>query len=212
MPCPTAISCGDNFITNSKLEILNRGLLFDGFNRLTKLVYRYRKHNGEWSSAVEREIFERSPAAAVLPYDPIQDAVVMVEQFRPGAYLGSENAWQLEPIAGICDEGETPEETVRREAIEEAGCALGELVSICDYMVSPGCVNETVAVFCAKVDASAVANRGGNAMEHEETEVQIVDFNTCMQCLNEGKFGYALTIIALQWLALHREALRENWR
>ena len=120
-----------------------------------------------------------------------------------GEYVGPE---------GIEPRNYKPQINGDREAIEEAGCALGELVSICDYMVSPGCVNETVAVFCAKVDASAVANRGGNAMEHEETEVQIVDFNTCMQSLNEGKFGYALTIIALQWLALHREVLRENWR
>ena len=79
IPRATAISCGDNFVTKSKLEILNRELLFDGFNRLTKLVYRYRKHNGEWSSAVEREISERSPAAVVLPNDPIQHAAAMVE-------------------------------------------------------------------------------------------------------------------------------------
>jgi ADP-ribose pyrophosphatase len=132
MPCPTAISCGDNFVTNSRLEIFNRELLFDGFNRLTKLVYRYRRHNGKWSGAVEREIFERGPAAVVLPCDPNHDPVVMVEQFRPGAYLGGENAWQLEPIAGICDDGESQEETVQREVVEEAGCVLGELVSTCD--------------------------------------------------------------------------------
>jgi ADP-ribose pyrophosphatase len=198
-------------MTNSKLEILNRELLFDGFNRLTKLVYRYRRHNGEWSGAVEREIFERAPAAAVLPFDPAQDAVVMVEQFRPGAYLSGESAWQLEPIAGICDNGEVPEETAQREAIEEAGCTLGELVPICDYIASPGCVNEKVSVFCAKVDISTVPNWGGNVVEHEETKVHIVDFKTCMRYLNEGNFGYALTIIALQWLALNRDALREDW-
>ena len=56
----------------------------------------------------------------------------MVEQFRPGAYLGGENAWQLEPIAGICDDGESQEETVQREVVEEAGCVLGEFVSTCD--------------------------------------------------------------------------------
>jgi ADP-ribose pyrophosphatase len=56
----------------------------------------------------------------------------MVERFRPSAYLSGESAWPLEPIAGICDKGEVPEETARREAIEEAGCTLGELIPICD--------------------------------------------------------------------------------
>jgi ADP-ribose pyrophosphatase len=132
----------------------------------------------------------------------------MVEQFRPRAYLSNENAWQLEPITGICDADEVPEETVRREAIEEAGCALGILVPICKYIASPGCVNEKSPYFARKL----TFNSRSNVDEHEETKVYIVDFKTCMQCLNEGKFGYALTITALQWLVLHREALREDWR
>ena len=74
----------------------------------------YRKCNGDWSVPLEREIFQRGPAAAILPYDPVRDAIVMVEQFRPDALLSGENPWQVEPIAGICDVGETPEATVRR--------------------------------------------------------------------------------------------------
>ena len=72
-------------------EILDRSVLYDGFNRLTRLLYRYRKYDGGWSAPLEREIFQRGPAAAILPYDPVRDAIVMVEQFRPGALLSGEN-------------------------------------------------------------------------------------------------------------------------
>jgi ADP-ribose pyrophosphatase len=105
----------------------------------------------------------------------------MVEQFRPGAYLSGESAWQLEPIAGICDKGEVPAETAQREAIEEAGCTLGELVPICDYTNGPSCMNEKVSVFGAKVDISTVPNWDENVVEHEETKVNIVYFKTCMR-------------------------------
>ena len=124
---------------------------------------------------MEREIFQRDPAAAILPYDPVRDAIVMVEQFRPGALLSGENPWQVEPIAGICDVGETPEATVRREAIEEAGCTLGHIVPACAYLVSPGCIDEKVYVFCGSVDSSTIGTVGGMETENEETIVHVLD-------------------------------------
>ena len=139
-------------------EILDRSVLYDGFNRLTRLLYRYRKCDGDWSTPLEREIFQRGPAAAILPYDPVRDTIVMVEQFRPGALLSGENPWQVEPIAGICDVGETPEATVRREAMEEAGCTLAHIVPACAYLVSPGCVDEKVSVFCSSATAQRLVN------------------------------------------------------
>lgn len=161
---------------------------------------------------MDREVFERGTAAAVLPYDPVQDKVLMIEQFRPGAYLADDNAWQLEPVAGLCDPGETPEMTARREAIEEAKCDVTTMVSICDYHVSPGCVNELVSLYCGKADLSSPALIAGEAAEDEETEIHVLDFARVMESLQKGEFRYALTIIALQWLAMHRDELRAAWK
>ena len=136
----------------------------------------------------------------------------MVEQFRPGALLSEENPWQVEPIAGICDAGEAPEATVRRGALEEAGCTLGDIVPACAYLVSPGCADEKVSVFCAAVDSTRIAKLGGMDAEHEETLLHVMDFANCLEGLREQRFSYALTIVALQWLALHREELRQAWR
>ena len=105
----------------------------EGFNRLTELTYRFRRLDGKWSEAVTREIFERGLAGAVLPYDPVLDRVVLVRQFRPGALLANASGCEMEPIAGICEDGESPQATVEGEAMEEAGCRFEALKDICVY-------------------------------------------------------------------------------
>ena len=191
--------------------ILRSMPLYKGFNRLTELTYRFRRLDGKWSEAITREIFERGLAGAVLPYDPVLDRVVLVRQFRPGALLANASGWEMEPIAGICEDGESPQATVEREAMVEAGCRFDALEDICVYNVSPGCVNEAVAVFFGCVDSQSVDASGGDTAEHEETEVCVVDFDAFKADLDGGKFTYALTIIAAQWLVLNREMLREKW-
>ena len=78
-----------------------------------------------------RELFERGHAAAVLPYDPVTDRVLMIEQFRIGALAAPGGPWLLEIVAGVIDPGEIPEEVVRRETVEETGCHLQKVVPIC---------------------------------------------------------------------------------
>ncbi|MFZ6044187.1 NUDIX domain-containing protein, partial [Vibrio natriegens] len=88
---------------------------------------------GGWSAPMDREMFERGHAAALLPYDPATDSVVMVEQFRIGALAAECTPWQLEIVAGIIEPGESADEVVRREAVEEAGLEVGELHKITRY-------------------------------------------------------------------------------
>ncbi|VED33490.1 ADP-ribose pyrophosphatase [Escherichia coli] len=73
------------------------------------------------SHEVRREIFERGHAAVLLPFDPVRDEVVLIEQIRIAAYDTSETPWLLEMVAGMIEEGESVEDVARREAIEEAG-------------------------------------------------------------------------------------------
>jgi ADP-ribose pyrophosphatase len=87
--------------------------------------FRHRLFNGEMSGEVRREIFERGHAAVLLPFDPVRDEVVLVEQIRIAAFDTSESPWLLEMVAGMIEEGESVEDVVRREAVEEAGLTVG---------------------------------------------------------------------------------------
>ena len=60
-------------------------MLYKGFFKLTEVVLRHDLFEGGESPELRRELLDRHQAAAVLPYDPVRDEVVLIEQFRIGA-------------------------------------------------------------------------------------------------------------------------------
>jgi ADP-ribose pyrophosphatase len=199
-------------LSASDVELISRETLFERYSRLHVLHLRHRLFRGGWSREVEREVFERKNAAAVLPYDPVRDEVVLVEQFRPGAYAARLDCFQLEPVAGAIEPGQDPLEVARREAQEEAGCEILAFEPIGTYTVSPGYSTEIVFAWCGRVDVRGVGGVHGQAHEDEDIRVHVLPFDAAMRRLAAGEFQYALTIIALQWLALSRDRLRTLWR
>ena len=160
-------------MTDSRVHILDKTVCYDGFFRIERYRLRHQLFRGGWSREITRELFERGHAAAVLPYDPLLDAVVLIEQFRIGALETPGDPWLLEIVAGVIDKpDETPEDVVRREAVEEANCVIQDIVHICDYFVSPGGTSECISLFCGKVDAAGVGGvwwsrgRGGRYPRH----------------------------------------------
>ncbi|MEN9461500.1 MAG: ADP-ribose pyrophosphatase [Pseudomonadota bacterium] len=195
-----------------KVELLQKLTAFDGYFKIVRYHLRHRLFAGGWSGEVVREVFERGHAAAVLPYDPVRDEVVLIEQFRAGAYAAhSENPWLLEVVAGIMEVGETPEQVAIREAQEEAGCVISDLIPMYQFLVSPGGTSETTAIFCGRVSTQGVGGIHGLVEENEDIQVHVVKFSEALKMLAEGKIRSAPPIIALQWLALHREDVRKQW-
>ena len=194
------------------IEILEKTLRYKGFFEINRYRFRHRLFAGGWSGEVEREVFERGHAVAVLPYDPDADTVVLIEQFRIGALVGGLEPWQIEIVAGIIEEGEAPEDVARRESQEEAGAAIGTLIPISRYMVSPGGASESVQVYCGRVDSKGLGGIHGLPEENEDIRVEVQSFAAAMVALDAGKITNAVTIIALQWLALNRVRVREMWR
>ena len=135
------------------VEILRRERGFQGFYRLDVLTLRHRLFAGGWGPELRRELFVRPDAVCVLPYDPWQDRVVLVEQMRVGALDKRGSPWMLELVAGLFDEGESAEEVAHREAEEEAGLRLLNLTPITRYFPSPGGSDEQVYLYCATVDS-----------------------------------------------------------
>jgi ADP-ribose pyrophosphatase len=194
-----------------KYEIIEREVRYQGFFRLERYRLRHELFSGGMSRVLTRELFERGHAAAVLPYDPERDAVVLIEQFRIGALDDAHGPWLLEIVAGVTEAGEGTEDLVRREAVEEAGCALQELQPICEFLVSPGGTSERISLFCGRVDSTTVNGMHGVHEEGEDIMVHVLPLQEALRAVTQGRIRSASPIIALQWLALHRDEVRALW-
>lgn len=183
--------------------------VFEGFFTLRRLTVRHKRFAGG-DMTVTRELFVRGPAVCVLLYDPQRDRVVMVEQFRIGA-LGHRNGpWMLELVAGIIEPAETPEAVARREAEEESGVALGDLIPITRYLPSPGGSNEEIHLFCAFVDSENAGGLHGLESEGEDIKVHVLPCEQLFAMVKTGQIDNAATIIALQWLQLNQAELKQR--
>ncbi|MFB5745337.1 ADP-ribose diphosphatase [Cedecea sp. S5-13] len=193
------------------VEIIARETLYRGFFSLDLYRFRHRLFNGEMSGEVRREIFERGHAAVLLPYDPVRDEVVLVEQIRIAAWDSSETPWLLEMVAGMIEEGESVEDVARREAVEEAGLVVGRTKPVLSYLASPGGTSERLSILVGEVDATKAKGIHGLVEENEDIRVHVVSREQAYQCVEEGSIDNAASVIALQWLQLHYEQLRKEW-
>lgn len=192
------------------VDIQAKETVFSGFFHMVKYRFRHRLFRGGWSDVVERELSVRGHAAALLPYDPVNDQVVLLEQIRVGA-LESHSPWQYEIVAGMLDEGESPEQVARREAQEEAGLEVGKLAPICCYYPSSGGCSEKLSVFVGCVDATGAGGIHGLDCEDEDIRVFTVSREQAYQWVQSGRIENGASIIALQWLMLNHAQLRQQW-
>jgi ADP-ribose pyrophosphatase len=193
------------------VELLEKSERYSGFFRINQYRLRHRLFAGGWSGVIEREVFERGHAVGVLPYDPVADSLVLIEQFRIGALVAGMSPWLIEVVAGIIEEGEAPEEVARRETLEEAGLQIQALMPMCRYLVSPGGSSESVLLYCGRVDSRGAGGIHGLAEEHEDIRVDHLPYGEAMRLLEEGLVTNSVALIALQWLALHRDRVRAAW-
>ena len=142
--------------TQQDIEILNEETLYSGFFTLKRIQFRHKLFAGGMSGTVTRELLVKGAASAVIAYDPMRDEVILVEQVRIGAYNPklTSSPWLLELIAGMVEEGETPEGVALRESEEEAGVQVENLQHALSVWDSPGGVLERIHVFAGKVDCS----------------------------------------------------------
>lgn len=179
---------------------------------MIKYAFKYRLFQGGWSKVVEREIFERGHAVGVLLYDPLLAEFVMIEQIRIGAMATCQSPWLIEIVAGIIDEGETPENVCKREALEEAGVEISHLRKALSYLASPGGTTERLDVYIAKVDASKAHGVHGLEYESEDILVHRVAEQQAIDWIEQGVVENAATLIALQWFCLNKAKILDEWK
>ena len=202
------------------VEVTRKETPFEGYFHIDRYHLRHRQFAGGMGPEISREIFERGHAACCLLYDPDLDLLVMVEQFRVGAFAARQSPWfdddaspwLIEIIAGIIDEGESPEDVVRREAVEEAGCTVQELEEISHYLVTPGGSTESMFAFCGRVDASNAGGIHGLDEEGEDIRVFTATPEEAFAMLADGKIRNSMTMLPLFWFKENRDRLRALWR
>ncbi len=192
-------------------KIIKREIAYQGFFRLEKFTLKHTLYQGGWSQDITRELFMRGNCVAVLLYDPDRDEVVLIEQFRTGGVLVPERAWLVEIVAGAIEEGETPEAVALRESEEEAGCTVQDMTLIKEFYTTPGGSSERISLFCGRVDTSELGGVHGLDHEDEDILVSVVKFNEAFAMVEDGRIESGIAIIALQWLYIHRDALRQQW-
>ncbi len=183
---------------------------------LQRIRFRHRRFDGHMSGPRVWELWRRGRAAALLPYDPAADAVVLIEQYRLPALAAGLDPVLVEIPAGLCDGDESPEATLRREAEEEMAQVPRRLARIGDFLLTAGGSDEHVAIFAGEVTAPASGADGlvgvaGLAAEEEDIRIRVWPAAAAIEAATEGRFANSVTTIALLWLGLRRDRLRREW-
>jgi ADP-ribose pyrophosphatase len=193
------------------VRVIRRERVCNSYLKVEALNLDHRRFDGSWLGEIRREVVRRGKAVAVLLYDPDHDKVVLIEQFRVGAYIAGRSPWLTELVAGLVEPGENPLEVARRETREEAGCEVADLIPLYDYIVSPGCMDETVTMYCGRVDSTTADGHHGLAAEGEDIRVVVKSFDEAWAALNAGGLDNSITVIGILWLKVHRDELRQQW-
>ena len=190
--------------------------VYKGFFSVEEHDLSYQKFNKEQSSIVTRSALISSDAVIVLPYDPVNDRILLIEQFRTGPYVkGDDEPWVLEPIAGLIDEGETPESAGIREAQEEAHLKIKRLELVARSYPSPGISTEFFHQYLGIVELLDSSNFiAGLSSENEDIRSHIFEYKQFFEMIESGKVKVGPLILLGLWLSKNRNRLRKkysNW-
>ncbi len=193
------------------VEIEDRSRVWAGRTALDVVRFRHRRFDGAMSPSRIWEVWRRGDAAALLPYDPVADSVVLVEQFRLPALAARLAPVMVEIPAGFCEPGESAEEATRREAREEAGLVADRMVRVGKFILSAGGADETCTIFVGRIIASERVHKGGLAAENENIRSRVWKADDAIAAALAGEFPNSVTSLALLWFASRRDELRREW-
>jgi len=179
--------------------------------------FRHRRFDGTLSGERVWELWRRGRAAAVLPWDPDTDQVVLIEQYRLPALAAGIDPVLVELPAGLCDDGESPETTARREMLEEMALPVTTLHPIGDFLLTPGGADELCTLYLGRVAApragpDGIAGVAGLASENEDIRVRVWPAARAIEDALAGRFPNIVATTGLLWLAARHDAIRAAWR
>lgn len=191
------------------VRLVDHRFAYLNFYGIEEARLQFRRHDGDMSPELERSALMTGAASVVLPYDPVRDAVLLIEQFRAPLYFAGDPApWLWEPVAGLVDPGETPDETAHRETMEEAGLVLKRLEKAGEAYSSSGSSSEYVHLYVGIADLADAEGIGGLASEDEDIRSSVVSFEALMEGVERHRYRDMPLLVTALWLARHRDRLR----
>ena len=183
-----------------KEKILSKEVVFDDFFKIERWEYQYEKENGELTEPVDRLCFNRVDSAVAAVYNTDTQKVILIKQFRHCTYEKGPG-WMIEAMAGKLDEGETPEEALVREGVEEIGYHIRKMEKIMHVYASPGCMSECMHLYYAEViNADKVSDGGGLAEEGEYIETVEFTLQELKDALANNELPDSKTVISCTYL------------
>ena len=186
---------------SKKIEIEKRKIIFDDFFAIEEVYLKIEKPDGAMSSSIRILNFERGDSVAILIWNSDLEKAILAQQFRYPTYKKG-MGWMVELVAGMLEEGEKPEEAVRREVDEEIGFRTDDVEHISTFFLSPGGSSERIWLYYAKVkNEDKIDGRGGGLLEENEY-IDMVEYtlDELMDGIQKGEIMDAKTIIAAMWL------------
>jgi len=181
-----------------RVEISSQKRLFDDFFKIDEVIVSHQQYDGRMSTDARRLVFERGDAVAVLLFDSEARSVVLVEQFKLPSLIGRRrddpatmNGWITELVAGMIDAGETAEEAIIRETLEETGYLIRNPRS--------GGSSERVFLYFARVTVVQKVEKGGG-VAGEDIKVLHISVDRLFDCLAQGVIDDSKLAIAAYWL------------
>lgn len=201
---------------NPDVVIESEQRVWSGRFPLDVVKFRQRRFDGGMSDTRTWEVWRRGQASALLPYDPVADAVVLIEQFRLPALVAGVDPTLVELPAGLCEDNEDPADTIRREMREEMNLDADRIERIGGFLLTAGGADEFCHLYVGRVvaplaDGEGIVGFGGEASESEDTRVRVWAAEDVIQAAFAGCFANSITAIALFWLASKRDWLRQKW-
>lgn len=201
-------------VFDGKVDIMRRVRAYTGYFAVDELSLSFERFDGSMSPVLERSYFISGDAALVLPYDPVRDVVLLVEQMRMGPIGRNDpEIWHLEPIAGRIDPGETPKQTALREAREEAELEIDRLELVARGYPSPGDSTGYYHIFVGTADLpEGTARVAGLASEAENIRSRLISFTDFLAMAEHQALANTPVTLLAYWLSHHRSRLRSAQR
>lgn len=181
---------------SANITLIKDKLLSDNYFVLRNYTYELATKSGEVVRH-RREVYDRGNGATILLYNRDKNSVVLTRQFRMATWVnGNADGMLIEACAGLLD-NDTPEDCIRKEAIEETGYAVGAVTKLYEAYMSPGGVTELIHFFAAEYN-DALRDNAGGGVEDEAIEVLELTFPDALAMVKDGRIRDGKTIMLLQ--------------